>query len=220
MDRDAPESQTPRRALVLRVVNPADSAMHVRIEPWGREYDLDARANREFALTGPDPIDIEVEVLPAEVVIYGWTESILDDIGLPVPPTPSRSAVSASSEEDVIERWREFVDIVRRKLGMYTVGGSLLEVAALLVGFDNGIGPKVLGGFQNWMSGRHPEHPEYAFVGLTFEEAFGRHQHDVHLEALAPEDSQVAAAKLLNLIDEYLADQVAQASNPRGIARR
>ena len=80
MDRDGPGSQTPHRAVVLRVVNPGDSAMHVRVEPWGREYDVDAGAKREFALTGPDPIDIEVEVLPAEVVIYGWTGSILDDI--------------------------------------------------------------------------------------------------------------------------------------------
>jgi hypothetical protein len=110
------------------------------------------------------------------------------------------SSISASD----LDRWREFVALVRRRLEMYTVGGSLLEVSALLVGFDNGLGPGVLGGFQEWMSSRHPDHPEYAFVGLAFEESGGKHLPDVSIETLGLEESQVAAAKLLDLMDEYL----------------
>jgi hypothetical protein len=43
---------------------------------------------REFAFAGSDPADIEVEVIPTEITIYGWTGSVLDGIGLPVPATP------------------------------------------------------------------------------------------------------------------------------------
>ena len=72
----------------LRVTNAGNSAVHVRIEPWAREYDLSAGTSREFAFAASDPADIEVEVLPTEIAIYGWTGSVLDGIGLPVPATP------------------------------------------------------------------------------------------------------------------------------------
>jgi hypothetical protein len=77
---------------VLRVTNPGNAEVLVRIEPWSREYDLSAGATREFVFTGPDPADIEVEVMPTEITIYGWTGSVLDGIGLPVPPVPHGSS--------------------------------------------------------------------------------------------------------------------------------
>ena len=76
---------------VLRVTNPSNAKVLVRFEPWVREYDISAGAAREFALTGPDPADIEVEVRPTEITIHGWTGSVLDGIGLPVPNAPQGS---------------------------------------------------------------------------------------------------------------------------------
>jgi len=61
----------------------------VRVEPWAREYDIAPGTSREFHFAGPDPADIEIEVAPAEVTIYGWVGSFLDDTGLPVPGTPT-----------------------------------------------------------------------------------------------------------------------------------
>ena len=83
-----PKTRLPDRRLVLRVTNPGQAEVHLRIEPWAREYDLSARATREFIFTGPDPADIEVEVMSREITIYGWTGAVLDGIGLPVPPVP------------------------------------------------------------------------------------------------------------------------------------
>jgi hypothetical protein len=70
------------------MTNPSHSRVLVRIEPWAREFDLSPGTSREFVFTGPDPADIEVEVMPTEITIYGWTGSVLDGIGLPAPPTP------------------------------------------------------------------------------------------------------------------------------------
>ncbi len=81
----------PGRRLVLRVTNPSDARVLIRLEPWAREIDLLPDVTREFVFTGPDPADIEIELMPAEVTIYGWTGSILDGIGDAVPPVPTRS---------------------------------------------------------------------------------------------------------------------------------
>lgn len=91
MDMIPTKARTPGRRLAIRVTNPAVSAVHVRIEPWAREYDLSPGTTREFNFAGPDPADIEIEVRPTEITIYGWTGSVLDGIGLPVPKTPQRS---------------------------------------------------------------------------------------------------------------------------------
>jgi hypothetical protein len=92
-DMNANLTQAPisDRQVILRVTNPGHSAVHIRIEPWAREYDLFAGTSREFVFTGSDPADIEVEVLATAITIYGWTGSVLDGIGLPVPPTPRGS---------------------------------------------------------------------------------------------------------------------------------
>jgi hypothetical protein len=87
-----PKKRLPDRRLLLRVTNPGHADVLVRIERWAREYDLPAGATREFVFTGPDPADIEVELMPTEVTIYGWIGSVLDGIGLPVPPTREGSS--------------------------------------------------------------------------------------------------------------------------------
>ena len=74
--------------LIIRVGNPTDARILVRIEPWGREYDLSPGAGRAFTFDGPGPADVEVEVRPNELTIWGWTGSVLDEIGPPVPPFP------------------------------------------------------------------------------------------------------------------------------------
>lgn len=90
MDRSTAKAPTLDRRLAFRVSNPGLSAVHVRVEPWAREDDLSAGSSRDFVLTGPDPADIEVAVMPTEITIYGWAGSVLDGIGLPVPSTPER----------------------------------------------------------------------------------------------------------------------------------
>jgi hypothetical protein len=91
METDPMQTGTIDRRVVFRLTNRGSSPILVRIEPWAREVDLPVAGTHEFVLTGPDPADIEVEVAPAEVTVYGWTGSVLDGIGLPVPPTPPRS---------------------------------------------------------------------------------------------------------------------------------
>lgn len=72
----------PRRLttrLTFRVANPGDAVVLVRLEPWGREYDLNPRATRQFVFDGPDPAELEVEVGSDDFTIYGWAASVVDD---------------------------------------------------------------------------------------------------------------------------------------------
>jgi hypothetical protein len=91
MDSISAQPRPPDRLVTLRVTNPSDSPVHVLVEPWAREYDLRASATREFVFSGPDPVDIEVDILSTGITVYGWTGSVLDGIGLPVPRTPPAS---------------------------------------------------------------------------------------------------------------------------------
>jgi hypothetical protein len=76
------------RRLVVRAGNRSGRSLHVRIEPWGREYDLSADAMREFVFTGPADSAVDVEVGADELTVFGWAGSVLDGIGLPVPALP------------------------------------------------------------------------------------------------------------------------------------
>ncbi len=85
---DTTENPTREQVARLRVANHGPSPTTLRMEPWGREMDLPVGASHALVLTGPEPADIEIEVSPSEIVVYGWAGSVLDGIGLPVPESP------------------------------------------------------------------------------------------------------------------------------------
>ena len=91
MDTIRERDRPPDRQLAFRVNNVGKSMILVRIEPWAHEYDLPAGSTHEFVFTGPDPVDIDVDVASTEITVYGWIGSVLDGRGLPVPRTPPRS---------------------------------------------------------------------------------------------------------------------------------
>jgi hypothetical protein len=104
--------------------------------------------------------------------------------------------------------WTEFVVRARRLTRMYTYSGSLLEVAALLIGFDNGIGePSVLDAFQGWMSQRHPERGEMGFPILVLHEITDDHDTKLDPRNLTPDQNRTAAATLLDLMHQFLAER-------------
>jgi hypothetical protein len=78
----------------IRVANVNSEPLRLRVEPWGREFDLLGGASQEIDFEGPDGGMIEVEVQPGEVVVYGWVGSTVDDHvnqpGPAVPQTPRR----------------------------------------------------------------------------------------------------------------------------------
>jgi hypothetical protein len=80
IDMDTTENPTREQVARLRVANHGPSPTTLRMEPWG--------ASHALVLTGPEPADIEIEVSPSEIVVYGWAGSVLDGIGLPVPESP------------------------------------------------------------------------------------------------------------------------------------
>jgi hypothetical protein len=91
---------------------------------------------------------------------------------------------------------------------MYTYSGSLLEVAALLIGFDNGIGePSVLHAFQAWMSQRHPERGEMSFPILVLHEVMDDHGTKLDPRTLTADQDRLAAAKLLDLMHQFLGER-------------
>ena len=112
-----------------------------------------------------------------------------------------------TSDSDLIARWQEFIELVGRRRRMYTLGGSLAEVSALLTGFDNGIGPSVLSDFQEWMSDRHPEQPQLVFEALVLHEVTGDHATRLHVKDLSETENDLAVDKLLALFTLYLGER-------------
>ena len=106
--------------------------------------------------------------------------------------------------QDPYERWRAFITRAFRLRGMYTLTGSLHEMFALLVGFDNGMGrPLVLHEFQEWMSARHPERPELVFTALVVHEAFDTHD-ELAVPTLTAEQDEIAVDTLAELFVAFL----------------
>ena len=115
------------------------------------------------------------------------------------------NSLQQMTEVDKHAAWSAFVGLVRRRIRMYTLTGGLAEVAALFVGFDNGIGPGILGAFQEWMSARHDGHSEFVFLVLVVHELTGDHE-----SWTFPLPSKVdadAALLLLDLLDQFLQEQ-------------
>ena len=111
--------------------------------------------------------------------------------------------------QDPYDRWRAFITRAFRLRGMYTETGSLLEMSALLVGFDNGIGrPLVLPEFQEWMSARHPERAELVFTALVVHEAFNTHDGPA-VPTLTAEEDETAADVLAELFIAFLDSRTA-----------
>jgi hypothetical protein len=81
----------------ITITNATDSSLHLYLEPWANEHDVPAGGRMNMALAGPDKADLEIEVGPAGLVVYGWVGSMLDDHinppGPPAPPTPGSSYV-------------------------------------------------------------------------------------------------------------------------------
>jgi hypothetical protein len=118
--------------------------------------------------------------------------------------------------QDPHDRWRAFITRAFRLRRMYTATGSLEEMSALLVGFENGIGGSgVLDAFQKWMSARHAENPSLAFSTLVVHEAFNTHGADGVVErhrrgladakdTLTPEENRIAVDLLAELLIAFL----------------
>lgn len=107
---------------------------------------------------------------------------------------------------DAYDRWRAFIERAFKLRRMYTTSGSLLEVSALLVGFDNGIGrPLVLSEFHEWMAARHPGHAELAFDALVLHEALNDHgSHSKLLTPLSSDENDAAVDQLAALFIAFL----------------
>ena len=107
--------------------------------------------------------------------------------------------------QDLYDRWRAFVTRAFKRRGMYTATSSFVEMTALLVGFDNGVGqPMVLGDFQRWMTERHQEGRGPAFFELVLHEAFNDHEAAVRRRTLSDEENRVAVDKLAELFLAFL----------------
>jgi len=76
----------------ITISNGTTMPLHLIMEPWAREQDVAEGGSTKVGLTGPNRADIEIQVTPAGMTLYGWTGSVLDDginpPGPPVPPTP------------------------------------------------------------------------------------------------------------------------------------
>jgi len=84
----------------VRVANASGSPLRLRIEPWGREFDLAEGAAQVLDFAGPDGGMIEVEVRPGEITVFGWVGSTVDDhvspnVGSAVPRTPGLGDIPA-----------------------------------------------------------------------------------------------------------------------------
>jgi hypothetical protein len=108
---------------------------------------------------------------------------------------------------DAYDRWRAFVERAFRLRRMYTISGSLLEMSALLVGFDNGIGrPLVLDEFQEWIAARHSGHAQLAYPALVIHEALDDHEAELSTPRSADEDEaivDVLAALFMEFLDSH-----------------
>jgi hypothetical protein len=88
---------------------------------------------------------------------------------------------------------------------MFTASSSFVEMTALLVGFDAGIGqPRVLNAFQRWMSERHPERPELAFFELVVHEAMNDHEIGLGRRTLSDEENRTYVDTLAELFLAFL----------------
>lgn len=86
----------------ISIANVSDSSVQLILEPWARVYDVPSGGRTKITLVGPDKADIEIEVGPAEMTLWGWVGSTLDDhinpLGGRVPPTPGSSYIAERDE--------------------------------------------------------------------------------------------------------------------------
>jgi hypothetical protein len=85
------------------------------IEPWANEVELAAGASHQLVLAGSDQADIEVEVEPSVVTIYGWVGSDLDRSGIRSPPTPPASTWSLVGSSHALQALRLAYTIGRHR---------------------------------------------------------------------------------------------------------
>jgi hypothetical protein len=115
--------------------------------------------------------------------------------------------MTSTSDSELLDRWEEFIELVGRRRGMYTLTGSLAEVGALLTGFDNGVGPSFLTEFQGWMSERHPEQPQLVFEAHVLHEVASDHTTNLRIKNLSETENDLAVTELLALLKQYLAER-------------
>jgi len=87
----------------------------------------------------------------------------------------------------------------------YLLAETFPELCAILVGFDIGLGGGILDEFQNWMAARHPDHPEHSFSFLAVYEALPDRLPVARPPNLNQSDSDLAIAKLFELLAVFLA---------------
>lgn len=78
------------------------------------------------------------------------------------------------------------------------------EACALLVGFDLAGNADFLRGFQQWISARHPERPELAFMGQVLREVFPLGESYRSPFEFSTEEHGLAVGRLADDLEEYL----------------
>ncbi|MFF9406872.1 hypothetical protein ACF1B0_15315 [Streptomyces anandii] len=95
------------------------------------------------------------------------------------------------------------LDILERRVGMYTISRSFSEVCAFLDGFDMSSGTGTMQGFRAWLAERRTGSGELTWWGLVLCEVDpALRVPDVR--SFSPERNQEAVAVLFSLLRDYL----------------
>jgi len=99
---------------------------------------------------------------------------------------------------------REFLAAARKHIRAFTWYGTYPEACALVMGYDNGLGPgSFVPGFQQWLTSRQGSAPEVVFWVHVLREALPNRP-GLDGSNLSKEDHSLAVDKLFELLLEYV----------------
>jgi hypothetical protein len=99
--------------------------------------------------------------------------------------------------------FQNHVTLLKRRVGMYVMGGTYGEVCAFIDGLDLGSGQEIMMDFRTWLIARGTARPELSWWFLVLSELYPGDQVP-NVETFSRSDSDAAIARLFELLETFL----------------
>ncbi len=96
------------------------------------------------------------------------------------------------------------LDSVRRRTGLYLVGGSYNEIVAFLLGYDQAYAGEILAGFREWLIVKNDGANNLAWSALVLELAFPEEPVPRQAMSNSADNERRAIEILFDLVTEFI----------------
>jgi len=109
-----------------------------------------------------------------------------------------------SPSDSDFRAWSALIELLRTRLGMYTMQPTFLEAGSVLVGFEVARNDSMLKAFRTWLQMRADDRPELSFMGLVLRQVFPVGESYKSALFLTDDEQKTAIGQLLDDFDAFL----------------